>query len=407
MKTTRPLVALAATSLAMTLALAGCSSDSSDGGATAATDTPIVVASLSSLSFFPEAPEAVQAVFDEYNANGGLNGHPLEYEVYDDKADPSASATAAQDALSSDAVALVGSSSLLDCQVNHETWETNGIVSIQGTGVDPYCFTSSNIAPTNTGPYFGAFAALYYGSEELGYENICAVFTPDSPAIQSAFEQAFDAWSEATGKELLYIDDTLTRGQASYAANVSTLKSKGCETIFDGDTGDSVLKLLGEASNQGLEVPALALTSSFSDAFAQGSTYGGDIHLMAEFAPYFDEGIDGNTEWAELMDEYGVAKTSFAQGGYLAAEYFIDILESIDGDVTRESFTAAAQAMSTPIDLAMAQSEWIFGDADAHQPNDTAYAVELKPGSGEWTAVGPLLDGADLGWSGLTVAASN
>ncbi|MGQ2914680.1 ABC transporter substrate-binding protein [Microbacterium aurantiacum] len=403
MHITRHIVVGAAMAVAATLTLTACSADAGGDTPTAADGEPIVVSAVSSLAFFPEAPEAVQAVFDDYNAAGGLGGRPLQYEVLDDKVDPAASATAAQDVISSDAVALVGGSSLLDCQINGATWAENGIVSIQGTGVDPYCFASANIAPTNTGPYFDSFAALTYGSEELGYEAICAVYTPDSPAIQSAFEQAFTQWSDATGKELAYVDDTLTRGQPSYAGNVSNLKSQGCDAILEGDTGDSVLKFLGEASNQGISLPVLALTSSFSDPFAQGSTYQGQIHIPAEFAPYFDDSIDGVAEWAETMDEHGVAKTSFAQGGYLAAQYFISILESIDGDVTRESFTEAAKGMTEPIDSPMAQAEWIFGEGDAHQPNDTAYPVVLEPGSGAWTALGPLLDGAELGWTGIVV----
>ena len=62
---------------AAALLLAGCSSGGSGtdaGGENAATGEPIKVAALSSMLYFPEAPEAVQAVFDEFNANGGFNG---------------------------------------------------------------------------------------------------------------------------------------------------------------------------------------------------------------------------------------------------------------------------------------------------------------------------------------------
>ncbi|MFC5502690.1 ABC transporter substrate-binding protein [Lysinimonas soli] len=404
MATKRHFLGAAAAGAAALLILTGCSTGGgSTPSTTAATGTPIDVAALSSLSFFPEAPQAAQAVFDDYNAAGGYQGHPIAYKVYDDKADPSASATAAQNAISSKAVALVGSSSLLDCQINHTTWESNKIVSIQGSGVDPYCFTTPNISPTNAGPYFDAFAALDYGSETLGLKNICAVYTPDSPAIKAAFEQSFAAWSTATGKRLSFTDDTLTRGQASYAANVSTLKSKKCDAIFEGDTGDSVLKYLGEAANQGLTLPVLALTSSFSDQFAQAYSYPGNLYVPAEFAPYYDDKVSGNSDWAKVMDAHKVPKTSFAQGGYLAAKYFIDVLESIKGDVTRDSFTAAAKGMTKAISSPMAQADWIFGSADHHQSNNTAYVVELKAGTTTWTSVGPLLTGSKLGWSDTTV----
>jgi branched-chain amino acid transport system substrate-binding protein len=391
------------------LTLVGCSggggTSPSDGGEPA-TGEPISVAALSGLTFFPEAPQAVQAVFDDYNASGGLDGRPIEYSVFDDETDPAASATAAQDALSSGAVALVGGSSLLDCSVNHTTWEENGIVSIQGTGVDPYCFATPNIAPTNTGPFFDTFMSLTYGSEELGFENICAVIVPDEAASKAAYEQAIDSWSAATGKELAYLDDSLVRGQASYAGNVSNLKNQDCDAIFMNEVGDAVIALLGEASNQGVTLPFLVLTSCFSDQFAASAAYGGDIYLPAEFAPYYDTDIDGIEDWGQVMDAHGVPKTSFAQGGYLAAQYFIDILETIDGDITRESFTAAAKAMTEEIDSAMAQAPYIFGDAEFHHPNNTAYPVVLRAGTTQWESLGPLLEGDALGWENTTVPAA-
>lgn len=387
------------------LTLAGCSPAVDPAASTgdAATGEPIVVAALSGLTFFPEAPRAAQAVFDEYNAAGGLDGRPIEYNVLDDKTDPAASATAAQDALSSGAVALVGSSSLLDCAVNHATWQENGVVSIQGTGVDPYCFATPNVAPTNTGPFFDTFATLTYGSEELEFENICAVIVPDEAASKAAYEQAFESWSSATGNELAYVDDSLVRGQASYAGNVSNLKSQDCDAIFMNEVGDAVLGFLGEASNQGISLPFLVLTSCYSDQFAASAAYSGDIYLPAEWAPFGDTSIDGVQEWADTMDAHDVPKTSFAQGGYLAAQYFIDILESIDGEVTRESFTAAAKGMTEPIESPMAQAPYLFGDGDFHQPNNTAYPVVLRSGSGAWESLGPLLVGDEIGWEYTTV----
>ncbi|GAA1972586.1 hypothetical protein GCM10009777_00710 [Microbacterium pumilum] len=403
-------ILMLAASIAVVSALAGCTSGG--GGSPSesgepATGDPIVVGALSGLTFFPEAPQAVQAVFDDYNAAGGLEGRPIEYTVYDDKTDPAASATAAQDALSSGAVALVGGSSLLDCAVNHTTWEDNGIVSIQGTGVDPYCFATPNIAPTNTGPFFDTFASLYYGSETLGFENICAVMVPDEAASKAAYEQAIAAWGDATGKELAYLDTSLVRGQASYAGNVSNLKSQDCDAIFMNEVGDAVVALLGEASNQGITLPFLVLTSCYSDQFAASAAYGGDIYLPAEWAPYGDTSIEGVEEWAQTMDAHGVPKTSFSQGGYLAAEYFIDILESIDGDITRDSFTAAAKGMSEEIPSPMAQAPYIFGDADFHQPNNTAYPVVLRAGTGTWESLGPVMEGEELGWVYTTVPAGS
>jgi branched-chain amino acid transport system substrate-binding protein len=371
-------------------------------GSTPATGEPIKVAALSGLTFFPEAPQAVQAVFDDYNDAGGFDGQPIEYTVFDDKTDPAVSSTAAKDALDGGAVALVGSSSLLDCAVNHTTWEDNNIVSLQGTGVDPFCFSTPNIAAANAGPYFDTFATLYDGSENLGFSSICAAIVPDDEAGKSAYEQAIAAWSAETGQELAYTDFSLTRGQASYAGNVAALKGENCDAIMVGEVGPAVTAFLGEAANQGLSLPVLVLTSCYSDEFAAGVTYGGDIHVPAEFSPYTDPNDESNTDWVAVMDAHAVPKTSFAQGGYLAARYFIAILETIDGDVTRDSFTEAAKAMTEPIENPMVGTPWIFGDGDAHQANRSAWPLVIEANTNAWTSLGPWLIGDDIGWVDTT-----
>ncbi len=389
------------------LLLAGCATGGSDtdgGGENAATGDPIQVAALSSMLYFPEAPEAAQAVFDEYNANGGFNGQPIEYQVFDDKGDPAASTTAARDALSSGAVALVGSSSMLDCAINHKSWAENNIVSIQGTGVDPYCFSTPNIAAMNTGPYFGTFASLSNGSENYDFKKTCAFIVPDDAAGASAYQQAIDAWSAETGNELALIDTSLVRGQASYAGNVAQITTEKCDSIFINEVAPAVTSFLSEATNQGISLPVLALTPTYSQEFVDTLNYSGDIYLPAEFSPWSDPEDPSNDEWLALMEENGIGITSFAQGGYLAAKAFIAILETTDGDLTRESFTEAAKAMTDPMDTnGMIGTPWFFGPGDSHQPNAAGWPLIIKANSGEFTSVGPWFIGTDNGWVNTTV----
>jgi branched-chain amino acid transport system substrate-binding protein len=401
----KKLLAVAGLVAASALALTGCTASTGEG---AATGDPIVVAGLSGLTFFPEAPQAVQAVFDEYNAAGGFNGRPLEYTVYDDKTDPAASATAAKDALDSGAVALVGSSSLLDCAVNHTTWEDNNIVSIQGTGVDSFCFGTPNIAPANTGPYFDMAATLYDGSENLGYQNICALLVTDDEVGKANYYDVIANWEDKTGNTISYVDDTLVRGQASYAANVSNLKSATCDAILVNEVGVADAAVIAEASNQGLSLPFLLLTSAYSDEFAASVNYAGAISLPAEFAPYTDPNDTSTTEWRAVMDAHSVPATSFAQGGYLAAQYFITILETISGDVTRDSFTEAAKAMTstyTGTGSGMTGTEWTFGPDDTHQPNAAAWPLIIEPNTQAWVSVGPWLTGDEIGFKPFAVPA--
>lgn len=393
----KPMIAALGALAAGALTLTACSG----GGASnenAATGEPIPVAAVASLSLFPEASEAAKAYFDAYNAAGGLDGRPIELTVFDDKADPATSVTVANDVVTSDAVALVGSASLLDCAVNAATWQENGIVSFMGAGTDPFCFDVPSIAAANSGAFLGTMASLTYGSEELGFENVCAVIVKDDALSEKIFNDLFAAWEQATGSKLAYLDNSLTRGQASYASNVSQLKQQNCDALFVNEVADAVLGLLGEATNQGVDLPVLALTSVYSDQFAAAAaSYGGEIYAPAEFVPYSSDDA-ANADWAAVMEQAGVTKTAFAQGGYAMAEAFVQVLESIEGDITRDSFTAAARGMSEPLSAPMLGGSWIFGPGEAHHPNQNVWPVVLKPGTSTWESLGVKMTADEIGW---------
>lgn len=366
------------------IVLAGCQA----GPESTADGEPIVVASVNALSgpvTFPEASAAAQAVFDRFNAEGGLDGRPIQYVKLDDKGDPSAASAAARDAVeSSGAVALVGGASLLDCEVNHEYWEQNDIVSIQGTGVDPFCFTTPNIAPVNTGPFFDSALTLAYGSEVLGLKKICGLLEI-AGSTRPAYQEAIDWWTETTGADFTLLDDTVPYGAADYTPYVIKAKEAGCDGIYSNGVEPDALGVLKAAESQGMnDVTFLFLTSTYSEQFAAAATFvGKGVYVPAEFAPYTIDN-DANADWKELMTSAGVPLTSFGQGGYLAATHFIELLESIDGDITRESVTAAAKGQTEGIDNPMAGTPYLFGDGDVHAPNTAGWPITIAPGSTVW-----------------------
>lgn len=147
--------------------------------ARAGDSSPIVVGSVNALSgpaTFPEASAAAKVVFDQVNAEGGIKGRKIDYKILDDKADPATASAAAREVVESgNAVALVGSASLLDCEVNGSYYVQQKIMSVQGTGVDKVCFSNPNISPVNVRPFGDTQMTLTYGSEVLGLKKICGL----------------------------------------------------------------------------------------------------------------------------------------------------------------------------------------------------------------------------------------
>ncbi|MFJ4044616.1 ABC transporter substrate-binding protein [Microbacterium sp. NPDC089987] len=363
------------------LTLAGCSGSGGDGGEGA----PIVIGSVNTISgpaTFPEASQAAQAVFDAYNEKGGLDGRKIEYKTLDDKGDPATATASARELVGSDeAVALVGSASLIECEINAKYYEQEKILSIPGIGVDTGCFDSKNISPANVGPFNDMTLTLQYGSEVLGLDDIC-VLLEIAGSTRPTYQAAIDKWTDITGKEPLYVDDTVPYGASDYTPYIVKARDQGCKALAINPVEPDAIGQVKAANAQGWDdVTWLYLTSVYSENFADAiDDAGAGIYVPAEFYPFTDEN-EINADWRELMEKNDIPLTAFSQGGYLAATYFIEVLESIDGDITRESVTAALRDMK-PIENPMSGTPYAFG-----VDNTAGWPIILKSGTNAWEKV--------------------
>ena len=366
-----------------------------EGAAATASDLgPIRLGAISTLTgpaSFPESHSAAQAVFDRVNAAGGIGGRTITYIVEDDGFDPALAAQAARRLADEEGVvAMVGSASLLECAVNAGFYAEVGLYSVQGTGIDPVCFATSNISPVNTGPFFSDAVALFYASEELGATNVCfGAF--DVPDFQPAYAAAIAEWTAATGKQLAYSDTTLIF-DGDLTPFMLELESNGCDAAVVQANDFHYVAMMQIRETQGLDVQIIGLTSGYTAAVAEqlGAT-GNGLVLASEFEPFTDTDSAALSDWRALMEEAGVPQTSFAEGGYLAATIMVGVLAGIDGEITRESVAAALLGLE-PVDTGLTGTPYAFGEGDAHGSNRAAKFVELVDGAWvvktpEWVVV--------------------
>jgi branched-chain amino acid transport system substrate-binding protein len=357
-------------------------------GSGAGANGPIVVGSVNALSgaaTFPEASQAAKAVFDAANAAGGINGRQLEYKAIDDKGDPAAAAAAAREVVGGDeAVALVGSSSLIECEINAKYYEQQKILSVQGIGVDPACFSSPNIAPVNVGPFHDMTLSLLYGSEVLKLTDICALLEIAGNTLP-AYQAAIDEWTKITGKKLKYVDSTVPYGGSDYTSSIVKARSAGCKAITVNPVEPDSIGQLKAAQAQGwTDVTWLLLTSVYSENYAKAiSNAGAGVYVPAEFYPFTDAGSPQTKDWRDLMTKNKIPLTSFSQGGYLAAKYFLDVVRGIKGDITRESVTKALREMK-PVSDPMVGTPYVFGPAATHHDNTAGWPIKLAGGTNKW-----------------------
>ena len=380
----RPAAAVLVSGLVL-LALPGCS-DTKANSSTA----PIKVGAISSISgpvVFPEASQAVKAVFDKVNAEGGIGGRKLEYLVEDDKVDPQQAQQAARKLVDSEqVVAMVGSSSALECSVNGALYKQKKILSVQGTGVDPACFSSSNISPVNTGPFLGITVSLQFASEVLKRDKVCAVLV-DYAGWGDAYAAAIGQWEKSTGKKLLLNDATYKPGPEDPTPFVLKVRRAGCQAVvFDGVDVAGVAWMQAVQAQKVTGIDWVFLTSNYTDKVAHTlGPVGEGLYANSEFEPYGGS-APALADWKQIMTAAGVPLNSFAQGGYLAATYFIQALKSIKGEINRESVTAALQGL-TSVSNPLVGTPYSFAPAEKHNSNRASKFVQLKGGT--WATVTP------------------
>jgi branched-chain amino acid transport system substrate-binding protein len=186
----RPMVALLALVASLSLLAVACGSDNksstgTSGGAAASTTAKPAAATakcglgngkkasgepikLGGIAVkqpgtdFSEIPTTTKAYFACVNDNGGINGRPIQYTFETEQTDPGQAAAAAKKLVESiNVVGIVGSSSIIECTVNHKYWESKGFYVIDA-GISPECYGTSNSAPVNMGPRYSVDGAAQY-----------------------------------------------------------------------------------------------------------------------------------------------------------------------------------------------------------------------------------------------------
>lgn len=372
------------------LAAAGCGSDDDGGSGGGSGGGTIKVGAISSLTGplqFPETQQAAKAVFDQVNADGGVNGKRIDFVVEDDKGQPAVASQAARRLVDQEkVVAFAGGTSLASCAVNNRFYQQKNILAVEGTGVLQQCFTSSNIAPVNPGPFTSYTSLLYFASEVQKHEKVCAIIL-NVPGLNDGYLKALDRWKSMTGKEPAATDNSLGIADDPTPAVVK-MKRAGCEAVVFNANEPQVAPMIKAAKDQGFlkGVDWITLTSGYTAAVGealkkQGTT---GVYANSEYEPFTNDS-EALTDWRTLMEKNDIPLTSFAEGGYLSAQILVEALKGIKGNVTRESVTEALHGV-TAYESPLLGMPFSFAEGDAHNPNQAVKFVRVGS-DGKWKSV--------------------
>lgn len=375
------LVAIALTTSVVT----GC------GNAATGAEGTIKIGAVSSLTGpapFPDVSAAARAVFDRVNAEGGINGRKIEYIVQDDKGDPGAASQAARLLVDEkEIVASAGSASLVECSANAAYYAKNDVKVISGTGVDPACFKSANISPVNTGPFQGYTSLLYFASEKLKRQKVCSIIL-GLPGLTESYQESVKRWTEITGQNPVMVDTSVTFG-ADPTPAILAAKEAACDAVVFNSTEPTAVSFMKSVKQQGLldKMDWLTIGSVYTDsaikALQEQDTLG--LYVNSEFLPYTstDKSLE---DWRKVLTDAKVPLTSLSMGGYLSATILVDELKKINGDITRESVSAALGKLESH-ESPLTGTPYSFGDAKAHNSNQAS--MMLRASKSGWEVATP------------------
>jgi branched-chain amino acid transport system substrate-binding protein len=347
-----------------------------------ATGTPIKVGAIvgaTGPADFSSSAKAAAAYFDCVNANGGIHGQPIQYLIQDDHWDPATASRAAHALVQDDGVvAMVGSTSFVECGINAAYYVQENVAVIAGVGVPRECFHSANIAPVNEGPRLSGIAAAQLAKDN-GAKSIACVSNviPNFGAWACA---GMAAWGAKVG---VSVKTFLGKPDASDAeSTVLKALQSGSDAVVPVDAGPSQVAYLKVGQEQGSgdpKEPWFLPTSAYNLDFpkAVGPYWNNKLQIAVELAPLDDPGTDAAT-WRAVMDRYAkdAPRDTFSQAGFLAAKIFTDTMLATTGPITRASTTAALKAIHG-YKSSLLCGPWYFGNADEHNANHAGRTVEL------------------------------
>ena len=322
-------------------------SGATTGSSTAASGEPIKVMTVTTLNANGPTYENIsitaKLAADFINAQGGINGRPLEVEVCDEQFDPAVAATCARQAVEDGVVSVVGSFTYFAEAIvpviaeSDITWFGACCPISPSELSDPHSFNIGNQPMYAVGEVKKAV--------EDGCKNINAVIAEGADAIfRPPMENAMKAYGKSFGDVII----TPTISQ-DYSAEVAQATSGAdCIVVVMSETpfltwntalqqADTTVKQYGNQGNLN------AISAKGAEKVTNGNIIGG-MYPDISTAPWDDyrAALDANKIDQAANDFNSLG----GMGTWAAYMGFAQIASSITGDVTAASFYAAASKTS-------------------------------------------------------------
>jgi branched-chain amino acid transport system substrate-binding protein len=286
----------------------------------------------------PQDGQAFQAYIDNWNAHGGYKGHPIQLINLDGQFNPAIVRANSRTLVDEkDVIAIAHDYDTLDCLLNNSYYQQANI-AVLGGGTGCY-IPGTNFPPYRTPGTMGLAVLAQFGFDS-GAEKVAL----QTPSFIQPLLATLQSSVDTTKGELIVPPFTpITPTAADFDGFIAEAKSAGATAVISLVQTDQASVILQEANRNGFGpkdgikwlfgptqyVPGLADELDGAYVFSYGY-------------PWTSENPEAKAARKLLKGKVDVLD-GFAQQGYQAAGEFQQVLKSVKGPVTRESFLAAAR----------------------------------------------------------------
>jgi branched-chain amino acid transport system substrate-binding protein len=227
-------------------------------GAAPATGTPVTIDVILPLTGGQAFSGAIHAqtigVYERYvNANGGINGRPVHFDIHDDKSSPLVDVQLTNQIVAAKAPVLLGSSYQAGCLAESP---------ILGNSTVAYCL-SPGLNPKQANIFSAAVStnyivpAIYKFMRDRGYKKIAVITSIDATG------QSHDVLSQVTMdrpdfKNMSIVAyEHFSPADLSVSAQIARIKSQNPQGIVVVATGNAFATVLRSMHDTGLDIPVI------------------------------------------------------------------------------------------------------------------------------------------------------
>jgi branched-chain amino acid transport system substrate-binding protein len=333
---------------------------------------------------FSASAKAAKAYFACVNANGGINGRPIEYLIQDDQWNPEVAGQVATKLVKDEkVVALVSSGSFVEMGVNAKLYAAEDVMSMAAACAVSECFESKNIVSTNEGPLPSSIGAAQWAVTKLGSKNVICIGL-NIPSVG----QYSCGWTEKYMQSKGLSGSSVLMDPASADMNSAVLRAvaSGADTVLVNLPAGMAAGFLKVVQEQGIRdnFKWISSTPLYDKAIPGilGDHWAGVMHVNIELTPIDGTGPDA-TNWREVLDKYGTPqdkRDTFSQSGYLSARFFVDAMLKLDpAKIDRKSASEAIRGIKNEKSDLLCGPYYV-GDGDRHMPNHANMMVQIVKG---------------------------